>query len=91
MIGHDGVGADFDGKNTGEVPQSADKPRFAVRVVSLRDGIVSAEEGTADTSAEAMVDSRVIFVDVLAAWQSHGSPRFDVLMANPWNVPINFY
>jgi len=40
----------------------------------LRDGIVAAQESSADASAEAVVDTFLTFFDIFIARMSHGSP-----------------
>lgn len=78
VIIHDGVGADFDGEDSGELVQPVDEPRFTVGEVALRDGVETGEKSAADTPAEAVVDPFFTIFDVSAAWESHGSPRFTI-------------
>ena len=83
VIHHDGVGADLDGENGGEIAQAAGDPDFTVGKIAAREGVESIEESAADASAEAVIDTFLSFLDIFAAWQGHGSPLSICLMANP--------
>jgi hypothetical protein len=91
MIRHDGIGADLDGKNSGEMPKPVDYPGFAVREVAVRERVVSIQECPADTPAEAVIHSFLTVFDIFAARQSHGSPPQTCLTANSWKVPKKYY
>jgi hypothetical protein len=57
--------------------QPVEKHGFTVREVAMSDGIETAEESAADTSAEAVKDAFLTIFDVSAARETHGSPRFN--------------
>ena len=83
VIIHDRIGADVDGEDRGEEFQSIDEPLLAVGEVAVGRGVEAAEEGTADTSVEAVIDTFLAIVDVFAARQSHGSP-LSILLTVEW-------
>jgi len=76
VICHDGVGADIDGEDGGEMAQPVEKQGFTVREVVMSDRIETTEESAADTSAETVKDAFLTIFDVSASWETHGSPRF---------------
>jgi hypothetical protein len=79
----DGIGADLDGKDSGEMPKPIDCPCFAVREVAVSEWIVTIQECTADTPAETVINPFLTVFDIFAARQAHGSPPSVCLIANP--------
>jgi hypothetical protein len=45
------------------------------------------QERPADAPRETVIDPLSPFLDVVAAWQSHGSPPLTLLTVKPWKVP----
>jgi hypothetical protein len=78
MICQDSVSTDFDGENGRKLLQSVDQHGFAVRVITLCKSIETTEEGTADAPAETVIDSFLIFIDVLAARHCHKFAPFTI-------------
>jgi len=77
VVSHDGVGADIDGEDGGEMAQPVEQQGFTVREVAMSDRIEATEESAADTPAEAVIDTFLTIFDVSAARETHGSPRFN--------------
>jgi hypothetical protein len=56
MVAHDGIAADFDGEDGGELFEAVANPGLAVFVVAPGDRVDAAEEGPADTPGDAVID-----------------------------------
>jgi hypothetical protein len=69
------------------MPQSVDKPPFAVGEIPPREHVKSRQKCPADAPAKTVIYTFLSLLDVYAARQTHGSLLSIPLTANSWKVP----
>ena len=78
MVTHDRVGANINGINVGEKPQTGDQPLFAMIKILPRKMIDHAQKCAADAAHVAMVKRRGIEVNLFSAGTGHGEVPYKV-------------